>query len=158
MAERNQPGADQMTVISPEAEFQGRLTCRGPARILGAFEGEILSDHEVHIAEGAECHATIQAARIVVDGLIDGDLTASDRLQLGPKARVRGDLVAAALVVAEGASFCGHCTVGPEISSPQSALTSTTPTRNATPKSTADSLAIATAELENDPEWQSLSR
>lgn len=48
----------------------------------------------------------------MVDGQIEGNVTARERVELTAKARVKGDLVAARLVVAEGASFIGHCTVG----------------------------------------------
>ena len=180
MSEASTQGNGQMTVIGAEAEFRGQLTCRGPARILGSFEGEIASEGEVQIGEGANCRATIQAARIVVDGSLEGDLTASDRVQLGARAQVRGDLIAGALSVSEGASFCGHCTVGPEIAAqPAGAGTdrrAKVETRPAKPAATPaapkpkvvtapaagaqrnDSLAMATAELENDPEWRSLSQ
>lgn len=182
MSEASTQGSGQLTVIGPEAEFRGQLTCRGPARILGSFEGEIASEGEVQIGEGATCRATIQAARIVVDGALEGDLTASDRVQLGARAQVRGDLIAGALIVSEGASFCGHCTVGPEIAAQPAAsnpaerrakvetraakpaaATSTAPkpkvvTAPAGGAGRNDSLAMATAELENDPEWRSLSQ
>lgn len=181
MSEASTQGSGQMTVIGAEAEFRGQLTCRGPARILGSFEGEIASEGEVQIGEGAVCRATIQAARIVVDGALEGDLTASDRVQLGARAQVRGDLIAGALSVSEGASFCGHCTVGPEIAAQPTGAAperrAKVETRSAKPASATpaaakpkvvttpaagaqrnDSLAMATAELENDPEWRSLSQ
>lgn len=182
MSEASTPGSGQMTIIGTEAEFRGQLSCRGSARILGSFEGEISSEGEVQVGEGAVCRATVQAARIVVDGALEGDLTASDRVQLGAKAQVRGDLVAGALIVSEGASFCGHCTVGPEITmqatgggpTDRRARVETRAVKPAAPAPAApkaktagpvvapaaardNSLAMATAELENDPEWRSLS-
>jgi cytoskeletal protein CcmA (bactofilin family) len=45
---------------------------------------------------------------------VDGNLHARERIELTAKAKMKGDLVAAKLVVAEGASFVGHVTVGPE--------------------------------------------
>src|SRR5204863_1119835 len=43
---------------------------------------------------------------------VEGNVTARERIQLNTKARVMGDLVANTLVVADGASFVGHCRVG----------------------------------------------
>ena len=45
---------------------------------------------------------------------MDGNVTARDRVELSSKAKLKGDVVATRLIVAEGASFVGHCTVGPE--------------------------------------------
>jgi len=105
---------DQTTVIGPDARFKGDLTFVGAGRILGQFEGTIEAQGELLIGPGAVCHATIQADTIIIDGRVQGDLIARDRLQLTGKANLHGDVTAAALVVAEGATFIGRCAVGPE--------------------------------------------
>jgi cytoskeletal protein CcmA (bactofilin family) len=51
---------------------------------------------------------------VQVDGLVEGNVTARERVELNSKAKVKGDLVTARLVVADGASFVGHVAVGPE--------------------------------------------
>jgi cytoskeletal protein CcmA (bactofilin family) len=105
---------DAITVLGPEASFKGELTLRGAAKILGEFDGSITAAGEVHIGASSVCQATIEADSILVDGTVNGDLIARERLQLTNKARVQGDVSAAALIVAEGASFVGRCAVGPE--------------------------------------------
>lgn len=105
---------DAITVLGPEASFKGELTLRGAAKILGEFDGSINAAGEVHIGPTSVCQATIEADSILVDGTVNGDLIARERLQLTNKARVQGDVSAAALIVAEGASFVGRCAVGPE--------------------------------------------
>lgn len=105
---------DNTTIIGPGARFKGELTLDGPAQILGTVEGSVQSTNTVTIGNGAECLATVEAATIVVDGNVQGDLIARERLQLTGKANVQGDIAAAALVVAEGAAFTGHVAVGPE--------------------------------------------
>src|SRR5204863_86863 len=69
---------------------------------------------ELHVADGASCKATIEAGKVTVDGLIEGNVTAKDKIELTARARLKGDLISAKLLVAEGASFTGHVTVGPE--------------------------------------------
>ncbi len=105
---------DAITVLGPEASFKGELTLRGAAKILGEFDGSITAAGEVHVGASSVCQATIEADSILVDGTVNGDLIARERLQLTNKARVQGDVSAAALIVAEGASFVGRCAVGPE--------------------------------------------
>lgn len=102
------------TVIGPDTHIKGDMTFTSSARILGTFEGRIAAKGELQVAEGANCRAAVEAGRVQVDGNIEGNVTAKDRLELGSKARIKGDLVTARLVVSEGASFVGHCAVGPD--------------------------------------------
>lgn len=106
--------ADQMTVIGPDTQIKGEMFFEKSARILGRFEGKIMAQGEVQIGSGADCHAAVEAERVVVDGDVHGPITARDRLTLTANAKVQGDLQAGTLVVAEGASFVGHCNVGPK--------------------------------------------
>lgn len=102
------------TVIGSDTHIKGEMTFQGSARLLGTFEGRISAQGELQVAEGATCKATVEAGTVIVDGAVEGDLNARDRVQLNAKAKIQGDLVASKLVVAEGASFVGHVTVGPE--------------------------------------------
>ncbi len=105
---------NDVTVIGVGATFKGELTLVGPAQILGAVQGQINSQSQVQIGQSAQCSAAVQAPVIVVDGTVSGDLIATEKLQLTAQAVVKGDIAAAALIVAEGAAFHGHVSVGPE--------------------------------------------
>ncbi|MBS0186451.1 MAG: polymer-forming cytoskeletal protein [Planctomycetes bacterium] len=104
----------QITVIGKDAKIKGELSFENSAKILGGFEGKITAKGEVIIGESALCRATVEAGTVIVDGPIEGDIIARDRIQLTPKAKVKGDIIAASLSVGEGASFIGHCKVGPD--------------------------------------------
>ncbi|MBL8885988.1 MAG: polymer-forming cytoskeletal protein [Phycisphaerales bacterium] len=104
----------QVTIIGKDAKIKGELSFENSAKILGGFEGKISAKGEVIIGETANCRATVEAGTVIVDGPIEGDIIARDRIQLSPKAKVKGDIIAASLTVSEGASFVGHCKVGPE--------------------------------------------
>src|SRR5207253_11397639 len=93
---------------------KGDMSFDGSARILGTFEGKIAAKGDLHIADGATCKAIVETGRITVYGMIEGNVTARDRVELASKAKMRGDLVASRLLVADGASFIGHVTVGSE--------------------------------------------
>ncbi|MCC5824115.1 MAG: polymer-forming cytoskeletal protein [Phycisphaerales bacterium] len=103
----------EMTVIGPDTKIKGEMFFEKSARILGSFEGKITAQGEVQIGAGALCNAAVEADRVIVDGRVHGPITARDRLTLTANAQVQGDLTAGTLVVAEGASFVGHCHVGP---------------------------------------------
>lgn len=110
---QSQPGTPELTVIGSDTRIKGEMFFEKSARILGHFEGKITAQGEVQIGNGANCNAAVEAEQIIVDGSVQGPLFARDRLTLTANAQVQGDLTAGTLVVAEGASFVGHCNVGP---------------------------------------------
>ena len=107
---------DSGTVIGADTFIKGDMEVENRAKILGRFEGTITAKGQVEVADKASCKATVNANTVQVDGSVEGDITASDKVQLNATARVKGDLVATKLVVTEGAAFNGHLTVGPDAS------------------------------------------
>lgn len=105
---------EQTTIIGADTHFKGEMSFDSSCRILGKFEGTIDAKGQLHVADGASCKAQVKAANITVDGNVEGNVHATDKVQLNAKARITGDVVAAKLVVAEGASFTGHVQVGPD--------------------------------------------
>lgn len=108
--QRNDPG----TVIGPGSHIKGDMAFDNAATILGTFEGTMSSRTELRIGEGGVCRANLDAPVVVIEGDVEGDIVAREVLQLNARARVTGDIAAAAMVVVQGASFVGHCRVGPE--------------------------------------------
>jgi cytoskeletal protein CcmA (bactofilin family) len=64
------------------------------------------------VAENACCKATVEVGRLLLEGSVEGDVTARERLEVAAKARLKGNVVAPRLVVAEGATLVGHVTIG----------------------------------------------
>ncbi len=96
------------------SKVSGKLTFEGPARIDGQVDGEISAKDSVIIGESAVVTAQIKAASIIVAGKVSGDITASQRIEIRPSAKVLGNLTSPVLVVHEGAVFEGHCAMQPE--------------------------------------------
>jgi cytoskeletal protein CcmA (bactofilin family) len=171
----------QITVLGPDTHIKGEMTFAGGARLLGVFEGRITTKGELHVGAEATCKASLEAGRVVVDGTIEGDVLAHERVELNATAQVRGDLTAHSLVVAEGAVFVGHCKVGPaatiaEESAPAGTIgqparrpvappsIQTKPVRPMAPAALspeaaarAERIARSAAELTNDGPWQQLA-
>jgi len=108
-----QQSSPEMTVIGTDTRIKGEMFFEKSAKILGGFEGKITAQGEVQIANGAQCNAAIEAQSVIVDGQVTGPIVALGQLTLTANAQVQGDLTAGTLVVANGASFVGHCNVGP---------------------------------------------
>ncbi len=105
---------NQTTVIGPDTRIKGEMSFDNTAQLLGTFEGKITAKGELRVAKGATCAAEVEAGKVSVDGTVHGNMIGRDRVQLSSSAQMQGDLVAAKLVVEEGAVFVGHCTVGPD--------------------------------------------
>jgi cytoskeletal protein CcmA (bactofilin family) len=100
------------TIIGADANFKGELTFDSTAKFLGRIEGSITSKGKVHVADGSRCKATVKAKEIAVEGHIEGNVEATERLEVKPKGTIIGDVTAARMVMADGASIDGHCRIG----------------------------------------------
>lgn len=96
------------TYLDKGSRVNGELNFDGPVQIDGEIEGEINSKDSVVIGEGAIVSANINAMAIVVAGAISGELSASQRIELYPSAKVLlGSLIAPEMVICEGALIEG---------------------------------------------------
>jgi cytoskeletal protein CcmA (bactofilin family) len=103
---------DFPTTLGADAVFKGQLQFEKGVRLLGKFEGEITSEGQLVIAEGAMLTGDVKAGTIRIDGQVKGNLNAGTKVQLAASARLEGDLQTQRLEVAEGAVLVGRCVVG----------------------------------------------
>ncbi|SRR6266851_2377305 len=94
------------------SRVSGKLACRGPGRIDGEVEGEISSQDTLIFGESAIINGQIEGASIVVQGRVTGDITARNRLEIRPPAKVFGKITTPSLVIHDGAIYDGQCTMG----------------------------------------------
>ena len=104
----------EATVIGNDTHIKGEMSFKKSVRLVGSLEGRVVGEGELHVAEGARCKADVESPAVVVDGAIEGNVTARDKIQLNAKGVVRGDIRAGKMVMSEGASFYGQCAIGPE--------------------------------------------
>lgn len=130
-------GQDFGTVIGPDATFKGDLSFDGAAKVLGTIEGSIKSKGRVHVAQGANCHATIEAKEVAVEGQIHGNVQANERIELKPNGAVIGDIIAARMSMADGASIDGHVRIGVNGASTGKATAAVESKQDSTSKATA---------------------
>lgn len=99
------------TVIGENSKIEGLLAASDPARIDGFLQGKILSKSSVIVGEHGVVKGDIKAEEILVAGTVYGNLTAGQRIELTETGRVLGDMITKTLVIDEGASFKGNCTM-----------------------------------------------
>ncbi|MDJ0976535.1 MAG: polymer-forming cytoskeletal protein [Planctomycetota bacterium] len=100
------------TVIGADAKFKGELQFEGGVRIDGSFDGAIKTPGKVLISQKGQMKGEIDAGSTTVEGTVDGNLTAKDRIELNASCKLTGDIKASKLLVKEGAVFVGRCEVG----------------------------------------------
>lgn len=97
-----------LTVLGEKTKFNGVLKFTEDLHIAGRFEGTIDAEGSLFVRKGATCSADyVRAASIVVEGVIHGDLTAGDRVDMHAGSSVRGNVTASRLKISDGVNFEG---------------------------------------------------
>src|SRR5260370_36585929 len=85
------PATEITALLGRGTQFEGKLHFEGRVRIDGVFKGEILSDDTLVIGEGAEGHAEIDVATVVVRGGVgQGNSRAETAAQPHPPGKSAG--------------------------------------------------------------------
>lgn len=99
---------DQLdTLIGKEVVVKGSLVSEGDIQINGYFSGTIESAKDVIIAEHAKVKANIVGENVYVSGELDGDIVASQRLEILETGRVDGNVNSKALSIEPGGILKG---------------------------------------------------
>jgi len=95
------------TVIGSDSTIRGELTIQGTVRVDGNVEGDIRADWVI-VGETGKVRGNVQARAMVVGGKVEGNIDASEIVELKDKAQVFGEICAAKLAMSEGALFDGQ--------------------------------------------------
>ena len=102
-----------MTNIGKSVVFDGELSSDEDLRFDGTLKGHIhIREATLTIGETATVEADIRAKHVVVQGSVDGSISAGERIELTPTAKVNGSLTAERVVIADGARFNGGVDMG----------------------------------------------
>ena len=92
------------TVVTGEANFKALM------RVDGHLSGRITSTTgTLIIGANGKVDANIEVAVATIHGTVNGDIIASQRLELGRAAKLNGNIQTASLVIEPGAIFEGTC-------------------------------------------------
>ena len=90
--------------------FTGEATFKAMMRIDGQLSGRITSSSgTLVIGTNGRVDANIEVAVATVHGTVNGDIIATQRLELGRSAKVNGNIQAPSLIIEQGALFEGSC-------------------------------------------------
>ena len=92
------------TVVTGEANFKAMM------RVDGHLSGRISSSSgTLIVGANGKVDANIEVAVAVIHGSINGDIIATQRLELGRAAKVNGNIQTPSLIIEQGAIFEGSC-------------------------------------------------
>lgn len=92
------------TDVTGEANFKAMM------RVDGHFSGRITSSSgTLIVGANGTVDANIEVAVAVIHGNINGDIIATQRLELGRAAKVNGNIQTPSLIIEQGAIFEGSC-------------------------------------------------
>ncbi len=101
------------TFLGAGCIVEGRLVCKGAARLSGSVKGEISGDGLVAIDDGAVVTADVNVREASISGRVIGNVSAAGRVTLGSTALIDGDIKTPSLSIAEGAQIMGRIEVKP---------------------------------------------
>ncbi len=92
------------TVLSGDTNFQAML------RVDGQLVGTVTSDTgTLLVGSNGQVDANIAVAAAVINGVVNGDIIATEKVQLGRTARIVGNIQTPRIVIEDGAVFEGSC-------------------------------------------------
>jgi len=103
-----------MTIIGASLVITGELTSEEDLAIDGRVEGPVaVRGGTLTIGKLARVESDVRASRVVIHGVVNGAVSATERIELSASAVVAGSLSANRVVIEEGASFNGFHRYGP---------------------------------------------
>jgi cytoskeletal protein CcmA (bactofilin family) len=109
--------ASEMTLISKSVAIKGEVSCDEDLYIDGQVEGIINpKGYRLTIGPNGRVKANITARAVVVHGNVEGNINASDRVDLKQSATVVGDIVTHRISIDDGVSLRGSINVQKESS------------------------------------------
>ena len=106
---RNEPPRNvDVATIGKSVVVKGELSGSEDLYVDGQVEGSItLRGQSLTIGPNGRVRANVEARNVILHGQVDGNITASDRVELRKSASLRGDIATARIAIDDGAYFKG---------------------------------------------------
>lgn len=104
--------SDQATMVGESIVITGNLTGDEDLIILGRVEGQISLSRTLFVSTNGIAKADIAVENAVISGVVVGNVSASDSIQITETGRVVGDLSAPRIMITTGARVRGQVSAG----------------------------------------------
>lgn len=99
------------SALGPGTVIQGKLSFDTPVRIDGKLAGEVFSSDTLIVGPSGSIDAQIDAAHLVVMGVVRGTIKVSGKIELLAGGRIESDINTPVFTVEQGAVFNGRCSM-----------------------------------------------
>jgi cytoskeletal protein CcmA (bactofilin family) len=106
------------TTLGAGVSFRGQLSFERYLRIDGTFEGELLSQGKIVVGPTGKVKSNLNLREAIIEGVVEGNITVQEKLELRGEAIVKGDIQAKSLCVDEGVTITGYVLVTPKPQQP----------------------------------------
>jgi cytoskeletal protein CcmA (bactofilin family) len=104
---------DEINVFwGKDSVFNGKIISEGIFRLDGKVEGEILHRGTLILGETAVIKGKLEVHTITLNGMVEGEVTAKERVEILDKGRVYGTISTPIIVIQDGGVFEGNCDMG----------------------------------------------
>lgn len=108
--------ARQPASIGPSISIRGDISGEEDLLVQGSVEGSInLSKNDIVVGAEGKVKANLRALNITVDGVVAGDLNASERILIKKTGKVEGNIAAPRVVLEDGCRFKGSVEMGGDV-------------------------------------------
>lgn len=106
---------ESKATVGKTIEIKGDVTGDEDLLVEGKVHGKvILNGHNLTVGKEGSITAEVQAKVVVVAGVVIGNITADDKVELAPSGSMQGDICAARVVLADGSRFKGSIDMDPQ--------------------------------------------
>ncbi len=100
------------SIFTFQPELSGEISFRDMLRVNGYIAGTVYSKAgTLFIDNSARVEANIEVAIAIISGTVHGDIVAHERVELGPSAKIYGNIWTRSIAIKDGAIFDGVCTM-----------------------------------------------
>jgi cytoskeletal protein CcmA (bactofilin family) len=94
--------------IGKAVKINGQIHSKEDLAVDGHVEGTLEApEHKLTVGPNGSVHATVKAREVVVLGSIQGNVEATDRIEIRKEAKLVGDIRTARIIIEDGAYFKG---------------------------------------------------
>jgi cytoskeletal protein CcmA (bactofilin family) len=98
---------DTTTAIGASIVIRGKLKSAEDLVVKGRIEAEVTSSKALFIENSGVIKANVKVQAAKISGVVVGNITAEQKVEIAPDGRVVGDLLAPRIVLNDGAAFRG---------------------------------------------------
>jgi cytoskeletal protein CcmA (bactofilin family) len=101
------------SVIGPSIQIEGDITGSDALTVLGTVRGGRISVKEaLTVAASGRIECDVESSAVDISGVIQGNVAATDKVELKSGGKLIGDVKAPRILIADGASFKGNINMG----------------------------------------------